>query len=337
MNKSVLIGVTAIMLIFSAVKAYKTEPVAVPAHLKFASERFNAFQKIKDFKVYRQNLSESSGLVYDTAKWAGLIDETWGSGISTEKKLSIFDKYWDTVNINYSCFVNLKPINWDSLGKSIRNELAQGVSKGKFAGIMCMLTGILNDGHTALYDRDIRWLPPTWGYPAIIEDSKYQFPACLTVEGDSAVVVYHAPDGNVFNLKPGDIILGYNHKSVEFLTGQVMRHRLPNYTLFGSTYTATHHRLLTNVAASWFLFDTVNILKTDGSLENYPVSLMEGQEIWNNCYEMIPPEGIKYPNINSIYQGDMIRSTVLDGLSTGYVALFSCLDFSGDSLYKHVK
>jgi hypothetical protein len=288
-------------------------------------------------KVKAPKILSNADCFYDTTKWAKVLDETWGCGLSTEKKLSMFDKYWDTLNLKYSCFINLKPVNWDSLGKALRAEIAKGVSKGRYAGIMCHLISIINDGHTAFYDRDIRWTPPFRGMPALIDDSKYQFPACISVDNVGKVVVYDAPPNNVFNLRPGDIIMGYNDQSVDFLADQVLRHQLPNYTLTGSTYSATRHRLLVSVAASWYLFDTVNIKKADGSIENYPVSLMEDQSIWNKCYEMVPVEGITLPFINDIYRGKMVYSTVLEGINTGYVIFFDCLDFSGDSLLNHVK
>jgi len=281
--------------------------------------------------------SDGMSMIYDTSKWKGLMDMTWGEGVPTEEKLRLFDRFWDTVSATYPCFVNLKRLNWDSLAKSLRDEIATGVSRGRFAGIMSYLVYHLNDAHTSFLDMEIRNSNLYLGLPAVMSHSVYMFPGCLTALPDSTALVYDARPDNPFGLMPGDIILGYNGKSLAYLADEIIRHKLPVYATFGSTYAATTHNMIIATACSWNLYDTIDIKRYNGGIEHISTTKMAGCHYFNPCFEIIPPKNIKFPALYDLYKGKQNVCGVIDGTHTGYIAMFSCMDKSGDSLYKHVR
>jgi C-terminal processing protease CtpA/Prc len=281
--------------------------------------------------------SDGSERIYDTTKWKNLMDMTWGEGVSTEEKLRLFDRYWDTVSAQYPCFVNLKKTNWDSLAKSLRDEIAAGVSRGRFAGIMSNLVYHLNDAHTYFIDMEIRNSDLYLGLPAVMNHSVYMFPGCLTALPDSTALVYDAKPDNPFDLRPGDIILGYNGKSLAYLADEIIRHKLPVYATFGSTYAATNHNMIIATACSWNLYDTIDIKRYNGGIDHISTTKMLGAHYFNPCFEIVPPKNIKLPMLYDLYKGKQNVCGVIEGTNTGYVAMFSCMDKSGDSLYKHIR
>jgi hypothetical protein len=277
-------------------------------------------------------------LYYDTANWRPMIDKVWGEGVSTAEKLRIFNHYWDTLNTAYPCFYNLKPIDWDSVIQSFRQEIANGVSRGRFAAIMSQLNLMINDGHSGFHDAEIKYSTLYQGLPLISPNGRFHFAGCLTPLPDSTVLVYQAPAGNCFQLEPGDIILGYNNRNLSELTQEVLDKQLPIESPIGSTYYATWHYLISSVASSWNLYDTIDIKKVNGNIVHFPTSLMVGKYYSCDCYEILPPEGIKFPGINRVLQvRKQMASGVVSGTNTGYVTLFDCLENTGDSLLNRVK
>src|SRR5262249_39306669 len=63
------------------------------------------------------------------------VDAFWGGGLSTADKLKIFDTFWDYADRKFAAFQNLV-VDWPSLRDKYRAEVAAGVSRGRFAGIM---------------------------------------------------------------------------------------------------------------------------------------------------------------------------------------------------------
>ncbi len=55
---------------------------------------------------------------YTAEDWRAIIDNTWGEGLSTEKKLQIFDDVYDAINDEFACFQGLN-VDMDSLRESI--------------------------------------------------------------------------------------------------------------------------------------------------------------------------------------------------------------------------
>ena len=97
-----------------------------------------------------ENIHKKPGL-YTPDDWAAVIDATWGEGLPTSEKLRIFDAVWNYIDQDYGGFVNFD-VDIDSLWNLWRPEIAEGVSRGRFAGIMSHFILALNEGHTIIAD-----------------------------------------------------------------------------------------------------------------------------------------------------------------------------------------
>ena len=91
--------------------------------------------------------------------WQARIDTTWGPGLPTERKLEIFDKFWTTIDERFAAFQGLD-VDWAALRDRYRPEIAAGVSRGRFAGIMGHLSLALRDAHTIARDVGVGPTPP---------------------------------------------------------------------------------------------------------------------------------------------------------------------------------
>lgn len=311
----------------------------------------NNFENVRNIET-PQNMkalmkTDKSGnvlMVYDPTNWRKLVDEAWGQGISTEAKLKIFDHYWDTVSTFYAAFPGLRLMNWDSAAKAYRDEISAGVSKGRFLAVMNQLILKLNDAHTFFWDIDIYKSSIYPGLPMVNPSGDLNFAGCLTILPDSTALVYNAVPDNVFELVPGDIILGYNNRKLGYLTKEVLDKQLPiqhiygQRLLVGSTYETTWHKMMIYLASSWNLYDTIDVLKTYGAIKHYPTNLMVGTNYASDCYEIIPPQGIKLPNYKQyINGGNKYSYGIISGTNIGYVSMLDCRDVVGDSLYNIFK
>lgn len=282
----------------------------------------------------------SSSPVFDTSRWAFLIDSTWGVGANTVTKFTLLQQMWDTLNQTYSGFVHLPNYNWDSLVAAKKAEVNGGVSRGRFAAIMNDLMRYINDGHSQFYDFAVNYPNVTLihqGFPVFRGESGL-FGACLTTAGDSTSMVYYAPLNHPFGLKQGDIILGYNGIPWTELVRTLLKHQLPNSCYKGSTDAATFHRYMQSAGENWYLFDTINIKKCSGEVVNLPTSLMNGHMYQQFCTEQMPVEGVHLmTELEYYYQNRILSSGVISGTMIGYVYMYDCSDGTGDSLYLAIK
>ena len=67
---------------------------------------------------------------YTKEEWRAIIDSTWGPGMSTAKKLQLFDYCWNYLDATYSSFFHI-PDKWDSLYDVYRPEVAAGGWPGR--------------------------------------------------------------------------------------------------------------------------------------------------------------------------------------------------------------
>ncbi|MFM2387742.1 MAG: Peptidase family [Bacteroidota bacterium] len=278
-----------------------------------------------------------AGAIFDTTQWAHLVDSVYGYGDADSIKLEAFDQFWNYISTKYPCFVNLPMYNWDSIALAMHNEIAAGVTAGRFAGIRSHLLHLLNDGHTYFYDGNFGNVPFFHGIP-FVYDTDPGFGACITYTIDSHLVVYEASPGHVFNLQRGDEILGYNNIPWAQLVQTILRHQLPKAYGTAASPASQWHMYMTSVGANWHLFDSINIKKCNGTIESYPTDLMFGPSYFNFCTEQILPSTVLKLSPGQIFnQGREISSAVMPQSQIGYVAMYKCGDVSGDSLYNHVK
>ena len=276
--------------------------------------------------------------------WRQLIDSAWGPGISTDLKLQTFDAYWNKVHQTWGGFPNLA-INWDSLRNVYRPLVAAGVSRGRFAGILCRLTRALSEWHVTAADKGIdATMGITWndaeypnnpsfhylpGVPLLNLGVGFRshFGAGITSLGDSLALVYSVMPNHPLNLQPGDIILGYDGIPWKQLVRELFDAELP-----GS------HRRATRIDSccgqscdhdgaweqNWGLFDTIDIMKYPANnIVHYPTALLKSiAPPYLIATEQLPVKGVAFPNLQT---NSLVSWGVVEGTNIGYVYVWDWL------------
>ncbi len=259
---------------------------------------------------------------YSRADWQTLIDSVWGPGLPTSQKLEIFDTAWDTINATYGAFQNLD-VNIDSLRDLYRPEIENGVSRGRFAGIMSHFSLAMKECHTVILDVPVSWgTQVTPGVPLFVIGPWYnneRFGASLTPLPDSSLLVYRALDNHQLGIVEGDIVLGYDGIPWKELYKELLTAQLPislNW-VWGSNDKSITHCILSSIGLNWHLFDTIDIVKYEtGDTLHLPTSLLNNQSgtIWGN--EQLDVPGVEWPNI---FQDDNVSWGIIDGTQIGYI------------------
>jgi hypothetical protein len=276
---------------------------------------------------------------YTLSDWRRLVDSAWGPGLATDKKLEVFDAFWNKVDQTWGGFPNLS-INWDSLKNVYRPIVAAGVSRGRFAGIMSRLTRALNEWHVFAFDKGIDAGMGLTGaeseYPNI-QSYHYEpgvpilnlgnatilrssFGAGITSLGDSLGLIYSVIPNHPLGLKPGDIVLGYHGISWRRLVQELLDAELPAFNggTLGSTPAGRSHALTSCVGLNWGLFDTIDILKyPSGDTLHYPTSLLRSiTPPYLLTTEQLPVDGVSFPQVEA---NEMVSWGVVSGTSIGYI------------------
>lgn len=276
--------------------------------------------------------------VFDTTRWAFLVDSTWSSGMADTDKMSVFNTYWAQMDSLYACFINLPAYNWDSIVAATDTEIIHGVSEGRFAAICNNFMTMINDGHSDLSIASVNYPPMIYAGLPVFRGESGLFGASITTLNDTEAMVYAAHADHPFHLQPGDVIAGYNNVPWLSLVKTILRHQLPNSVYKGSTDAATWHRYMQAAGENWYLFDTINIRKCDGSMVNLPTSLMNGV-----LYQDFPTEQMPVPGVNIVtynqyyYSGVSLSWGVITGTRIGYVYMYDCSDASGNNMLNAVK
>ena len=259
---------------------------------------------------------------YSRADWQAIIDSVWGPGLPTSQKLEIFDTAWDTINAKYGAFHNLD-VNIDSLRDLYRPEIENGVSRGRFAGIMSHFSLAMKECHTVILDVPVSWgTPITQGMPLFVIGPWYnneRFGASITPLPDSSLLVYKSLPNHSLGLVAGDIVLGYDGIPWKTLYKELLTAQLPislNW-VWGSNDKSITHCILSSAGLNWHLFDTIDIVKYEtGDTLHLPTSLLNNQSgtIWGN--EQLDVPGVEWPNI---FQDDFVSWGIVEGTQIGYV------------------
>jgi len=282
--------------------------------------------------------TSGSTYVFDTSVWTHLVDSTWGAGLPGDQKMAVFNAYWHDLDSAYACFINLPAYNWDSEAVAIDSAATSGISRGRFASVINKFMQWVNDGHSHFYDDTVNFPATIYKGLPVFRGESGLLGACVTTYQDTLALVYSAHADQPFGLQAGDIILGYNNIPWTTLVHTMLSSWLPNSVYKGSTDTATMHRYIQAAAENWYLFDTINIRKCDGSLVNLPTSLMNGVYYEDFCTEQMPVAGIYKLSFYDYYYGHISQSFgVISGTHIGYVYLYDCADMTGDNLYNAVK
>ena len=94
----------------------------------------------------RKSVSSTSLARMSASELRNVIDAYWGEGAPTAEKLATFDKFWNYADSHYAAFQRTN-VDWRAERRRFREEVAAGVSRGRFAAIMNQLSLALHDSH----------------------------------------------------------------------------------------------------------------------------------------------------------------------------------------------
>ena len=251
------------------------------------------------------------------------VDAAWGPGLPTDEKLAIFDKFWNAVDTQFAAFQRIDD-NWAALRARYRPEIAAGVSRGRFAGIMNRMALSLREGHTLAEDLLVNGftLPepgvPIFGVGGWILDTSG---ACLTAHEDGSALVYDVVAAHPLGLEPGDRILGYDGVPWRELYPRLIDEELPMWPLWwGSGPEGYEHTFIMSAGVNWHHFEVMDVLKhATGTLVHLPLAQMPGAVFSPFCAEQLPIAGVDRPGY---FGGDLVRSGVVAGTNVGYIYVY---------------
>jgi len=259
---------------------------------------------------------------FTVEEWREIIDKHWGSGMITQSKLTFFDDWYALVDRSYGAFQGLD-FDIAAFRDAYRPEIAQGVSRGRFAAIMSHFAYRLQDLHTYVYDTGVRSTPK--GTPLLVVGqygNNPGFGAVLTPLPDSTLLVYRALPNHPLDLRPGDVVLGYDGVLWKEIYPRLMEAELPLYLnpVHASTDEANAYYHLAAAGLNWHLFDTIDILQySTGDTLHFDTNLLGGERrtIWAREGMDIP--GVVWPERNV----DRVSYGVVEGTDVGYVYVTS--------------
>jgi hypothetical protein len=266
---------------------------------------------------------------YTLEEWQTVIDTTWDEGLPTEDKLQIFDGYWSAVDAHYPGFNNLD-VDWQELYDLYRPEVAEDVSRGRFAAIMNQLVLALNEIHTHANDLVVRRDSLHPGTPLLVFHSIYQpfnnshLGAGLTPLPDSSALVFDVVDNHPLGLQRGDRILGYDGIPWKYLYQEFLAAELlitgPAYISAGTSEKSISHMWLMSAGLNWHLCDTIDILKY-GSTDtlHLPTSTLMNQNMYLFCAEQLPVAGIPMIDLSKFWDEANVSWGIVENTHIGYI------------------
>ncbi len=274
----------------------------------------------QDTKIGRHTISE----------WHHLIDSTWGEGRTTLEKLQIFDYFWNTIDKNYAAFEGIQD-NWQQL-KSYRDTIANGVSRGRFSGILTHLVQSLHDGHVYMFDnifgstpikKDVPILVPlAIDYPSFNWGTTDRFGAALTPLLDSTLLVYAVVKNHPLGLVPGDKVLGYDGRLWKDLYKELWKIQFPMNFFFvmSCSDAAIAHEWLGTAGLNWHLFDTIDIVKyATGDTVHLSTDLLSNPMPGIHATEQMPIKGVPFPDVKN---GHHVSWGFIEGTKIGYIYVY---------------
>jgi len=281
------------------------------------------FQKQFFPKTYNpSHIIKNSGH-YTKKDWAAIIDSTWGPGLPTNEKLQIFDIFWNNIDWYFACFQDLD-VNWDSLRTVYRSEIADTVSRGRFAAIMNHLALALKEAHTNCEDKLVNWntaLAP--GVPLLVVGGwgeNGHFGAGLTPLPDSSLLVYKVVPDHPLSLVPGDIVLGYDKVPWKVLYKELLAAQLPICGWWwGCSESAYVHSWLISAGMNWHLFGTIDVKKyANGDTVHLSLRplIRLNKEMPIFCTEQLDIPGVPMPNYTA---QNLCSYGIVDGTRIGYI------------------
>jgi len=258
--------------------------------------------------------------------WQALIDVRWGTGLSTNEKLQIFDRFWKRIDENFAGFPNSN-VDWSALRDRYRKEVESGVSRGRFNAILNHMALALHERHTFAFENAIHSDVLEPGVPLMVGSPTYaynHFGAALTPLQDSSLLVYSVLPNHPLGLELGDRVLGFDGKPWKILYQELLSYELPvTWLFFGSTKESDEHTWLTAAGENWHLFDIIDIIKYGSAdTSHLPTSLLLGKNLTLPITEQLPVPGVPFPDIPN---NQAISWGIIEGSTIGYIYTYAWL------------
>lgn len=293
---------------------------------------FGDNQKIK--RTFKANTSAYSEKRKSSEDWKKIIDNAWEPKHSTEEQLVIFDKLYNEVDRNFACFQGIN-IDLELLKSTYRNEISNGVSRGRFAAILNHFSMALRESHTRISDRTVNFYTQlTKGTPLFYIGgwgNNYHFGAGLTPLKDKSLLVYSVVENHPLGIEPGDIILGYDGRNWNEIYPELLEVELPVTGFWwGSSPISFEHSMLMSVGSNWHLFNTIDIKKyKTGEIVHLDTSLMEGFHETHFATEQLEVKGIPKLTYDDYLNDKVVSYGIVDGTNIGYIYV---LEWYGDTV-----
>ena len=261
----------------------------------------------------------------DFVNLADSVDAFWGEGVTTDQKLAVFTTTWQAVDENFACFSNLD-VDWQAVKTRYLDEISQGVSKGRFHGILMAMARELRDMHSLFIDVEVYGTFPAPGVPLMVVrgwGDFSSFGAGLTPLPDQSLLVYKTMANHPMGLVPGDVVMGFDGQLWRDLYPQLLNAEVPITGVWYNAPSAYRQSMLNSAGHNWHLFETVQIRKYDSNeVVSMPTSLLGSstEALFNN--EQLPVAGVPIKTLGDLNRGRAVSFGIIEGTQTGYIALY---------------
>ncbi len=267
--------------------------------------------------------------------WSTLIDATWGPGVPPAQQLEAFDLFWEDVDARFACFHDIDDV-WLDLRAQYRPEVAGGVSRGRFAGILGQLSMSLRESHTRARDYEVSTTFAGRGIPLLYVNAlgfrAGDLGAAVTARDDGTGLVYRTTLNNPLGLEAGDVILGYDGRPWRECLAELLAAELPVAGMWASSPNGWEHNWNAAVGANWHLFDTMDVRKyASGETVHLSTHAVDGYagHLYGNDQVRV---GIPFPDMtqNGVVTWGLIER---DDQMIGYIYVYGWTGNAG--LYFH--
>ena len=309
-----------------------TPPVRVRPHVPPPADSVAA--AVKDHFAGAHEMQVYASATGSAADRRQAIDAAWGAGLPTDEKLRIFDTFWLNVDSHFAAWQGIEHVDWAALRTRYRAEIAEGVSRGRFAAIMNHLALALRESHTVAEDRGVNWastpqpgVPLLWARPWLSN----RVGVCATALEDGSALIYEAVPDHPLGIVRGDRILGFDGRPWSELYHELLDEELPIATWWwGSSPSAFTHTFVASAPLNWHLFETIDVAKqATGTVEHVQTALLRDRVLPTPTCSDQMDVGIAKPEMIETNFSNVVSWGFLPGTRIGYVYVWGWFGDAG--------
>lgn len=273
------------------------------------------------------------------------IEETtklfWGDMPNDlDAPLVLFQRIWSDINEDFCGFKDFD-LNWDDYKEKNYEAVEFADGYGDYLTILTDMAYQLHEGHSTISTKRMKGsngrYALSFNVPIFLSFgySQTKIGGCPVLTEDKEVLIKNIndPEENPYNLKPGDIILGYNGVPWKYWAEALNNAKLPKYSNPGASEGAREVNLLKSAVGNAQFFEVINIKRYEtGEVETLPVVKTTNS---SRCIEWQGTEvpGVKQPEV-SRFENESMTYGIIEGTNIGYIYLTECPylfeEFGGD-------